>query len=345
MTVAVFRPASGAVLPWRMLALLTATVVFVSLSASRTAAMRRTADDPDRSKAAWMEPLKGNPYTNTVGMKFVWISPGKFLMGSPDGTNPRNVPEEAQRLQEEKPHGVTLTRGYHMGVHLVTQYQWEQVMGAEKANHSAFKGKDDEDRKKLPVDNVSWYDCVEFCNKLSVREGRKPRYRLANEKREGDRITAADVEIVADANGYRLPSEAQWEYACRAGTETAFWWGDSITTDQANYDGAIATYGPEGKKGEYRKKTTPVGDFKANPWGLHDMHGNLYQWCEDWYGPYGEGDKKDPLKLDKGDAAARVMRGGSWDSVPRWCRAAHRFRMAPDPRNSVHGCRVVLCPD
>ncbi len=110
-------------------------------------------------------------------------------------------------------------------------------------------GKDDDEKKKLPVDNVSWHDCQEFCKKLSAREKRT----------------------------FKLPTEAQWEYACRAGTKTAFWWGNTITTDQANYNGSFS-YGKAGKKGEYREKTTPVDFFKGNLWGLHDMHGNLWEW-------------------------------------------------------------------
>ena len=130
-------------------------------------------------------------------MKLKWIEPGSFRMGSPQG--------EAERETNEAQHSVTLTRGYYLGAYLVTQEQWERVMGKD-ANHSQFMGKDEEEKKKLPVDNVSWDDCQEFCRKLSALEGRK----------------------------YTLPTEAQWEYACRAGTSTAFWWGDVIERRQAN---------------------------------------------------------------------------------------------------------------
>jgi formylglycine-generating enzyme required for sulfatase activity len=106
-------------------------------------------------------PQKGQPFTNSVGMKFAWIKPGTFLMGSPDGTTPAEVPAEEQRHKDQRSHEVTLTKGYHLGMHLVTQHQWEQVMGTE-ANHSRFKGKDEDEKKRLPVDNVSWLDCVEF---------------------------------------------------------------------------------------------------------------------------------------------------------------------------------------
>src|SRR5476651_402788 len=171
-------------------------------------------------------------FTNSIGMKFVWIRPGSFIMGSPK--------EEKQRQENETQHKVTLTKGYYLGVYTVTQEEWIAVMG----NHpSKFKGE-----KNLPVENVSWDDCQEFVKKLRAK----------------------------DKKAYRLPTEAEWEYACRAGTSTPFHFGETISTDQANYYGE-AVYG-NGKKGVYRENTTPVGSFPANAWALHDMHGNVFQW-------------------------------------------------------------------
>jgi formylglycine-generating enzyme required for sulfatase activity/serine/threonine protein kinase len=307
------------------------------------------------------DPQKGAPFTNSVGMRFVWIAPGSFTMGDPAN--------EPYPPDDETPHRVTLTRGFHMGACLVTQAQWESVLG-EHANRSNFKGKDDDEKAKLPVDNVSWFDCVEFCIKLSEQEGRSPRYRLTNVTRGADGAisaadvevqanslvaqrpaerppranSATDVEVQADGTGYRLPAEAQWEYACRAGTQTPFWWGSTITTDQANYDGTI-TYGKDGKKGENRQKTTPVDFFPANPWGLHDMGGNLWQWCEDLYAAYPAADATDPLNTVKELKNVRVLGGGSWIRGPVDCRAAYRARTEPAHRSGVYGCRVVLCLD
>jgi formylglycine-generating enzyme required for sulfatase activity len=232
-----------------------------------------------------------------VSMTFAWIPPGTFLMGSPES--------EVERSNDEVQHRVTLTREYWLGIHPVTQAQWQAVMGA---NPSTFKGDD-----RCPAENVSWDDCQEFVKTLGQKTGKR----------------------------FRLPTEAEWEYACRAGTTTPFFFGETFATDQANYD-VYYTYG-QGKKGVYRQKTTPVGSFPANAWGLYDMHGNVWEWCQDWYGPYSENDIKDPQGSDKGDA--RVLRGGSWYDFPARCRSAYRHRRGPGFRNGGWGCRVVLCLD
>jgi formylglycine-generating enzyme required for sulfatase activity len=296
--------------------------------------------DPGRVRLEPARPERGSrsEFTNKVGMKLVWIDPGTpgkpktFLMGSPA--------EEEERFVDERPHRVRLTRGFYMAITLVTQSQWEGVMGTG-ANHSQFRGKSDEEKEQLPVDNVSWFECVEFCNKLSEQEGKKPCYRLTNVQRDGDHVMKADMEVLVDGTGYRLPTEAEWEYACRAGTDTPFWWGKTISTDKANYDGNYV-YGKDGKKtGVYRQKTTPVKQFKANPWGLYDMHGNLWQWCQDGSGPYPDEEIEDPVGINMGNNISRVLRGGSWVDAPSKCRAACRNRCAPAGRSEDHGCRVV----
>jgi formylglycine-generating enzyme len=237
------------------------------------------------------EPPKN--FTNSIGMKFVWIPPGTFTMGSP---------KEDKRVNNETQHKVTLTKGFYMGVYTVTQEQWKEIMGN---NPSRFK-----DEKNLPVETVAWIDCQEFFKKLREKDKRL----------------------------YRLPTEAEWEYACRAGTTTPFHFGETISTDQANYNGNF-TYG-DGKKGVNRRKTTPVGSFQANAWGLHDMHGNVWQWCQDIYGEYPQKDVVDPQGPEKGEN--RVLRGGSWDSIPEICRSASRIRDERGFRGIDCGLRVCF---
>jgi formylglycine-generating enzyme required for sulfatase activity len=225
-------------------------------------------------------------------MKFVWIEPGTFMMGSPG--------KEKGRGDDEHHRKVKLSRGFYMGVHLVTQEQWQAVM---RANPSEFKGD-----KKLPVDNISWDDCQEFLRKLRGKD-KKP---------------------------YRLPTEAEWEYACRAGSTTPFHFGETLSTEQANYNGDFV-YG-DGKKGVYREKTTTVGSFPANAWGLFEMHGNLWQWCSDWHGGYSTKDLTDPQGPKAGKN--RILRGGAWGSHPVYCRSANRNFAHPASRTEYYGLRV-----
>ena len=248
---------------------------------------------PDKKPIGEKDPPKY--FTNTIGMKFVWISPGSFLMGSPK--------EEKERFENETQHQVRLTKGFFMASHLVTQEQWQAVMGNNPSN---FQGE-----KNLPVDQISWDNCQEFIKSLREKD-KKP---------------------------YRLPSEAEWEYCCRAGTTTPFSFGETISTDQANYNGE-GVYGG-GKKGMVRKTTTPVGTFPANGWGLHDMHGNLWQWCQDWCGDYPQKVVVDPQGPDSGEN--RVLRGGSWVGPPGRCRSACRLsRCMPSTRGGNFGFRVCF---
>ena len=235
-------------------------------------------------------------FTNSMGMKFVWISPGTFVMGSP--------PSEADRKQDENQHKVTLTKGFYMGVYDVTQEEWVAIMGS---NPSKFQGE-----ARLPVEMVKWDECQEFISKLKEKE-HKP---------------------------YRLPTEAEWEYACRAGTTTPFYGGETVSTDQANYNGEYV-YG-DGKLGVYREKTTPVGSFPPNPWGLYDMCGNVWQWCEDLWVDYPKGDQTDPVGKT---GANRVIRGGSWIDNPLECRSAYRGGCKPTLHHALLGFRLCLSPE
>ena len=210
--------------------------------------------------------------------------------------------EEHRDHDEDPQHEVTISKPFYMGVHEVTQAQYAAVMGS---NPSRFQGDSN------PVEAVLWNDAQEFCRKLSKKEG---------------------VE-------YRLPTEAEWEYACRAGTTMPFHFGETISTDQANCDGTNS-YG-SGRKGKYREKMTPVGSFAPNAWGLHDMHGNVCEWCQDnWHAGY----KNAPTdgRAWEGWDAARVLRGGSWRSHPWYCRSANRRRGQPGIRSSNVGFRIVV---
>jgi len=232
------------------------------------------------------------PFTNSIGMKLVYISPGEFLMGSPTS--------EKSRDRNETQHRVHLSKGFFVGVHEVTQAQWKAVMDN---NPSKFRG------DNLPVENVTWNLAVEFCKKLGQREDKT----------------------------YRLPTEAQWEYVCRAGTTTPFNTGETISTDQANYKGS-KVYG-NSRKGVDRMQTTPVGSFRPNAWGLYDMHGNVQEWCNDRRSNYPPGEVTNPTG-DRG--TSRVLRGGSWNYHPEVCRSAHRLGYPPALQASFLGFRVAM---
>ncbi|MDR0525819.1 MAG: formylglycine-generating enzyme family protein [Spirochaetaceae bacterium] len=241
---------------------------------------------------------------------FVRIPEGSFMMGSPFG--------EPERIENEIPHEIIIQE-FFMGAYLVTQQEYETY---NDINPSHFKG------PKLPVENVNWYDAIAYCNARSVEEGRVPVYTA-----KGDVI-----RLNRAADGYRLPTEAEWEYACRAGTTTPFNTGASISTDQANYDGTYPY--SEGPKGTYREKTTPVGAFPPNRWGLYDMHGNVWEWCWDWFDAYDIHRTYDPVGPSCG--ASRVIRGGSWGGGARYLRAAYRCGNNPFARDNYLGFRVAL---
>ena len=243
--------------------------------------------------------------TNSIGMKLVLIPKGTFMMGSPAS--------EQGRIHGETQHEVTISEDYYLGVFEVTQGQYEKVMGT---NPSLFQkrviGKSDS--SMYPVEEVSWEDAVEFCKKLSE---------LPEEKKAG-RV-------------YRLPTEAEWEYACRAGSKAAYSFGANYAWFGANSKtlGDYAWFG-ENSGGQIH----PVGEKKANAWGLYDMHGNVWEWCSDWYGEYPKGSVSDPSGPSEG--LSRVLRGGFLHDVAAGCRSAVRFRYFPSFRHGVIGFRVAL---
>ncbi len=214
--------------------------------------------------------------------------------------SPESEPE--RNAERETQHEVTLTRGYWLADTACTQALWQAVMGD---NPSRFN-----DDLTNPVEQVSWDDVQTFLDRL-------------NELVPG---------LAAD-----LPSEAQWENACRAGTTTPFSFGENITPEQVNYDGNYPYAG--GEKGEFRGRTVPVKSLPPNPWGLYEMHGNVYEWCADWYGNYPQGQQSDPSGPPKG--VRRVLRGGSWYDDGLYCRAANRNGLEPGYRNSIFGFRLA----
>jgi formylglycine-generating enzyme required for sulfatase activity len=261
-----------------------------------------------------MQPRLGQKIQNSVGMKLTYIPPGKFRMGSSDREVERyqKLPNRGYDLgdswKEEVPqHEVRLTNGFYLGVFEVTQGEYEKVMGA---NPSAFK-----ESKDHPVDTVTWQDGMMFCRKLSE---------LPEEKKAG--------------RSYRLPTEAEWEYACRAGTTTAFHYGDSLSSKEANCNGMAPFGNAAVAKAPSLRKTVKVGSYKPNAWGLYDMHGNVWEWCLDGprkYTPEAVDDPHGP----QGDAN-RPLRGGSWrDGAAR--SAYRKARDGSKYRLNICGLRVL----
>ena len=235
--------------------------------------------------------------TNSIGINLVLIPKGKFLMGSPE--------TEEKRVKDEIQHEVTISQNFYMGSTEVTQAQSNKVIGN---NPSSFKG------DELPVYQIRPFEAVWFCKRLSE---------MPEEKKAGRK--------------YRLPTEAEWEYACRAGTMTPFNFGSQLNGRQANCDGT-RPYGTD-TKGPNLEKTSPVGTYPANAWGLYDMHGNVWEWCSDWYGEYPSGSVTDPSGPARG--WQRVYRGGDWRVDAVNCRSADRG-CDPSIRSRFIGFRIVM---
>lgn len=271
-------------------------------------------------------------------MKFRLIPPGEFTMGMTKeeaeavaAQNPNSENWKATSLSSAPEHRVRLTQAYYAGTYEVTQEQYEKHMGINPSSFSASGQHKDyvvgEDTKQYPVEMVSFVDAAEFCMKLSKQEQLKPVYFSAN---------GAITLIPGD--GYRLPTEAEWEYACRAGTNTAWFRGEQESTL-----GTVAWY--DRNSGGM---THPVGQLKANPFGLYDVHGNVWEWCQDWHDPQayaqrGAGPTVDPRGPDAG--SARVQRGGHWHYSPPFCRSALRYADFSTRRLPFVGFRLSVGVD
>jgi formylglycine-generating enzyme required for sulfatase activity len=339
----------------------------MTASSSPTASPSRTATfllRQPRQVQGYREPLQaamgraagsaGDPgadLSHSLALTMLWIPPGRFWMGSPE--------TEPERQDREGPQHLVQLQGFFMGQTPISQAQWREVAtwapqpgerwgrqldpqpsffqprpnpNARSYGGGRFALLPAETNSDLrPVDNVSWHDAIEFCSRLSQRTGRN----------------------------YTLPAEAQWEYACRAATTTPFHFGPTLSVALANYNGNFSY--ANGPKGTYRQQTTPVAMFSANAWGLHDMHGNVWEWCLDhWHDSY-EGAPTDgrpwlnspaptnnattkPGNDSSLDGTPRLLRGGSWLSSPRNCRSAYRFHDQPVNALYYVGFRVVCLP-
>jgi formylglycine-generating enzyme required for sulfatase activity len=254
-------------------------------------------------------PATGSRYyravRQSVTTNMIYISPGTFTMGSPTG--------EVGRWADETQHTVVLTRGFYMGKYLVRQADYLALMSLNPSHFTPANSYPD-CTLNCPVEMVSWNDATNYCAKFTQQEAAAGR--------------------LAPGWQYRLPTEAEWEYACRAGTTTRFSYGDdpgyaSLTAYAYYSDNSFI-------------ETHPVGQKMFNPWGLYDMHGNVKEWCLDWYGTYPSGTVTDPQGTPTGQD--RVNRGGSWSHAGGWCRSAQRFHNTPATAQDLIGFRIVLAP-
>jgi formylglycine-generating enzyme required for sulfatase activity len=259
-------------------------------------------------------------FQQTSIVEVVLISAGEFTMGSSDSN------DSVSNTSASPPHQVTLTKGFYMGKYEVTQAQYLTVMGS--LPNSLTTGPNYGRGNNYPVYYVTWYDAVEFCNKLSEKEGLQLVYTISGRTpATGYPITFATVTVNWSNNGYRLPTEAEWEYACRAGTTSAYNTGDTISDDTGWYNN------------NSNSMTHEVGLKPHNAWGLYDMHGNVWEWCWDWYGNYPSNPQTDPVGPTSG--TYREGRGGAWNHGQQILRSAYRTYTQPNIADNNLGFRLV----
>ncbi len=259
--------------------------------------------------------------SSSIGMEFVFVPAGTFQMGSPA--------HEPERDRNETQHWVTLTRHFYMGACEVTQREFQEVMGF---NPSTVRGSE-----RLPVETVTWFDAISFCNQLSKKDGLSAFYEISNMKRDAEHIVNADVVQKPFSAGYRLPTEAEWEFACRAGTTTAFSFGETITADQANFDGFTPYNGAA--NGQYRNRPIEVDALPPNCFGLFQMSGNVFEWCWDYNARYPNEPQVNPTGPKHG--TERVRRGGAYKSPAGHMRSALRHGIPPSFPFFHQGFRVA----
>jgi formylglycine-generating enzyme required for sulfatase activity len=258
----------------------------------------------------------------TVLTNLIWIPPGTFVMGSPTS--------EAERDSNESQHRVTLTHGFYMGQYPVTQGEYQSVVGGNPSYFTTrdYYGNPISPDTNRPVEQVSWADATNYCVQLTQQElaaGRLPQGYV-----------------------YRLPTESEWEYACRAGTTNAFYYTNALHGGMANfydyyeYDASFGDIPIPNPTVPWRARTTAVGSYQTNAFGLYDMCGNVWEWCQDWYAAYPAGSVTNPPVPASG--SMRISRGGSWGNFGVDCRSAKRGYYVPSYSNYTVGFRVVLAP-
>ena len=276
----------------------------------------------ETGSSSWVEEKQSADQTESADVPegFVKIQGGTFQMGSPE--------TEAWRSDDETAHPVTVS-DFYMGVYEVTQKEYQEVT---KNNPSNFKGDD------LPVESLTWYEAVAYCNARSEEEGLKKAYT----------IDGRNVTWNRSADGYRLPTEAEGEYACRPGAKTPFNTETSISPEESNYFGHYPYLIEENyfsqekldtEPGEYRETTVAVNHFSPNQWGLYNMHGNVGEWCWDYYGDYADGEQTDPDGAETG--TRRIYRGGGWNDFAKHIRSAYRASSPADRSSAAVGLRLV----
>jgi sulfatase modifying factor 1 len=284
----------------------------------------RTLMQAQAAGSIWTDPSvpSGRRFYRAVSVaapadtNLVFIQPGTFMMGSPT--------TEAERSPDETQHSVMISRGFWMGKYLVTQGDYLSVVGRNPSYFTSVNLYPDDLTR--PVEEVSWLDAANYCTMRTQQE------RVAG--------------LIPTNYVYRLPTESEWEYACRAGTTTAFYLGSGLYSGQANFGGQYEYDASLGQifnpSGIWLHRSTPVGSYAANAWGLYDMIGNVWEWCQDWYGDYPGGSLTDPQGAVSG--SERLFRGGSWSAYAETCRSAQRGGYTPTYTDYALGFRVLLAP-